>query len=497
MQPIDVGDLQLDEQHDTRQTALFHAIREKIVHDLWSKGCKLPSTRKLAVELSVSRNTVIYAYEQLVTEGYIESKQGSGFYVSVEQPEHFLSLSHLSKPMPLDTQVTLDAQPNTKVNKDASQSSGIRAVPNDINRNFAPGVPDLDAFPFAKWQRLLQRHSTRQNIAGNQDVQGSLALREALSGYLASSRSVRCHADRIIITAGAQQAISIGLMATLRMGDKILMEEPGYRQVHKIVDLLKLELDGVSVREKVGLDIEKILACDAKALYVTPSNQYPMGTTLNTEQRLKLIDWANKHQSWIIEDDYDSEFQFAHRPYTSMQGLAGKLGFDDRIIYVGSMSKVMFNGLRLGYLVVPAQLVAKCLEIKDALSGDTASHTQEALADFVREGDLLRHIRKMRRSYKLKHEAMIEAIKSEFHDDLEVISQAAGLHVTVKWYQGISEQEWSRRAEQENIVIRPFDFYEYGSSTARDWNAVVLGFGNIRLNDVKPKIKEIARLFYQ
>ena len=275
------------------------------------------------------------------------------------------------------------------------------------------------------------------------------------------------------------------------------MEEPGYRQVHKIVDLLKLNLDGVAVREKVGLDIDKVLSSKAKALYVTPSNQYPMGTTLNTEQRLKLIDWANKNQSWIIEDDYDSEFQFAHRPYTSMQGLAGKLGLDDRIIYVGSLSKVMFNGLRLGYLVVPEHLVTKCLEIKDALSGDTASHTQEALADFVREGDLLRHIRKMRRSYKLKYESMIDAIESEFNGDLEVISQAAGLHVTVKWDGGISEHEWSRRAELDNIIIRPFSFYEYGSSVERDWNGALLGFGNVRLAEIKPKIKAIARLFYQ
>ncbi len=157
----------------------------------------------------------------------------------------------------------------------------------------------------------------------------------------------------------------------------------------------------------------------------------------------------------------------------------------------------MFNGLRLGYLVVPEHLVARCLEIKDALTGDTAAHTQEALADFVHEGDLLRHIRKMRRSYKLKYEAMIEAIESEFHCDLEVISQAAGLHVTVKWSNGISEQEWSRRAELENIIIRPFDFYEYGSSDDRDWSGAVLGFGNIRLSDIKPKIKQIARLFYQ
>ena len=180
-----------------------------------------------------------------------------------------------------------------------------------------------------------------------------------------------------------------------------------------------------------------------------------------------------------------------------MQGLAGKLGFDDRIIYVGSLSKVMLNGLRLGYLVVPEHLVARCLEIKDALTGDTAAHTQEALADFVHEGDLLRHIRKMRRSYKLKYEAMIDAIESEFNGDLQVISQAAGLHVTVKWDGGISENEWSIRAELDSIIIRPFSFYEYGSSVERDWNGALLGFGNVRLVEIKPKIKEIARLFCQ
>jgi len=242
---------------------------------------------------------VIYAYEQLVTEGYIESRKGSGFCVSVEQPEHFLNSS----------------QPNLvqKTGQVAAQAEVARrniATTLDINSGFVPGVPDLNAFPFAKWQRLLQRHSTRQNIAGNQDVQGSMALR-------------------------------------------------------------------------------------------------------------------------------------------------------------------------------------------DALSGDTASHTQEALADFVREGDLLRHIRKMRRSYKLKYEAMIDAIESEFNGDLQVISQAAGLHVTVKWDGGISENEWSTRAELDSIIIRPFSFYEYGSSVERDWNGALLGFGNVRLAEIKPKIKEIARLFYQ
>lgn len=482
MQPIDIGDLSLDLSKATRQNALFHAIREKIVRGFWSKGNKLPSTRKLALELHLSRNTVIFAYEQLMSEGYIESRKGAGYFVSIEQPEYFLR--------------TEQTQPDTKVSAASPLSASNGKAGFDVNQSFAPGVPDIRAFPFAKWQRLLQRHVTRLNLAGNQEVQGSQALREALSHYLASSRSVHCNPSRIIITVGAQQAISIALMATLKGGDEVLMEEPGYRQVHKIIDLLKLQMQPIPVHEKQGLCLDQVLASHAKALYVTPSNQYPMGTTLTTEQRLKIIDWAKQNQAWVIEDDYDSEFQFAHRPYTSMQGLAGKLEQDERVIYVGSLSKVMFNGLRIGYMVVPQQLVSRCLEIKDAITGDSPTHTQEALADFINEGDLLRHIRKMRRLYKQKHEAMLSALETEFGQDLEVISQAAGLHVTVKWYDGLSEQDWSERAEQENIVVRPFSFYEYTKNNSRDWRAVVLGFGNISLDEIPQKMRAIAQIFY-
>lgn len=515
MQPIDIGDLTLDKKYNSRQSALFHAVREKIIHGLWNKGSKLPSTRKLASELEVSRNTVIYAYEQLVTEGYIESKSGSGYFVMVEQPDQYLHSdlnagSHLNlsdaagghtkfytDASSLVKEQTNETSPQTQCTFHDEIRSGDDSDNFDLNAGFAPGVPDLEQFPFTKWQRLLQRHITRKTLAGNQSLQGYLPLRESLSDYLASSRSVKCDPSRIIITSGAQQAISIALMATLVQGDKILMEEPGYLQMHKIINLLKLQRQGVPVHEKTGINLETILTSDAHCLYLTPSNQYPMGTTLNTEQRLKLIEWAHKSSSWVIEDDYDSEFQFAHRPYTSMQGLAGKMRHDDRILYVGSLSKVMFNGLRLGYLVVPESLVPRSLEIKDALTGDSAAHTQAALADFISEGDLLRHIRKMRRLYKQKHQTMIEAISREFSDDVDVISQAAGLHVTIKWQGHITEQEWKLRAKEKGIVVRPLGVYEYVPNPNRTWQGVVLGFGNIRLQDIDSKVKEIAKLFYQ
>ncbi|MGF1735527.1 PLP-dependent aminotransferase family protein [Photobacterium satsumensis] len=472
---IDIGDLTLSTGKGAKQEKLFHAVRGKVVSGLWPKGGKLPSTRELAKALSLSRNTIIGAYEHLLAEGYIESRQGSGYFVSVELPEHYLLAN--------------------KSTKDSATPLPMAA--GDINRPFAPGIPDLAKFPYTKWQKLLQRHASRPSLLGNQSIQGSEALRSALSNYLATSRSVLCNPGRIIITAGAQQALSIALMATMKKQDTVLMEHPGYIQARKIISLMGYGHQAVEVKEHSGLDIQQVVASDAKALYVTPSNQYPMGTTLNTEDRLQLIDWAVKGKRWIIEDDYDSEFQFAHRPYTSMQGLAGQMGWDNHVIYVGSFSKVMFNGLRLGYLVVPESLVPTCLMIKDAVTGDSPTHTQAALADFISEGDLLRHIRKMRRLYKAKHQMVCESVEQHFNGDIEVISQAAGLHVTLKWHTGIDENTWVARANDAGITIRALNYYEQAKSGQRGWHSVVLGFGNIALDEINTKIKLLSRMFYQ
>ncbi|MGF1887509.1 PLP-dependent aminotransferase family protein [Photobacterium profundum] len=488
-QPIDTGDLNLSRfslanKKLSRQEALFHAIQEKIIEGLWPKGGKLPSTRKLAVELHVSRNTVIFAYEQLAAEGYINSKKGSGFYVAVKLPEQYLFKSGETSTIAVDKIAPLCVNPL------------------NMNSAFAPGIPDLSAFPHAKWQRFLQRHTSRNGLLGNQSIQGELSLREALSDYLASSRSVRCNPERIIITSGAQQALSIAVMAALGRDSAVLMEDPGYIQMRKVLQLFGIPIENVKVHEHQGLDLDAVLKSKAQALYITPSNQYPMGTTLNTEQRLQLIEWASQSNRWLIEDDYDSEFQFAHRPYTSLQGLAGQMGKDGHVLYIGSFSKVMFNGLRLGYLVAPEHLVERCLTIKDALSGDSPTHTQAALADFIIEGELLRHIRKMRRLYQAKHQTLVAAITRTFSGRLEVISQAAGLHITVKWHGGISEQDWCARAQSIGIIIRPLTFYESdrdnndtNGTESREWRSVVMGFGNIALTDIEPTIAQLADVF--
>ncbi|EGU33739.1 transcriptional regulator [Vibrio ichthyoenteri ATCC 700023] len=471
---IDIGDLHLPVSDATLQVRLFHAIRDKIVHGLWPMAGKLPSTRKLAIELNLSRNTIIATYEQLLCEGYIESKKGSGFYVSVELPEHYLS-----------------------ANKLALTAHTTQITRRDINASFAPGVPDLAQFPLKKWQRYVQRHSSRAHILGNSDIQGVYELRVALCDYLASSRSVVCTPDQIIITSGAQQGLAIAAMTTLTPQDKILLEQPGYVQVDKIMNLVEANKSYIDVSPFKGLNVEQIVQSQAKALYVTPSNQYPMGTTLNSEQRLKLIDWANQGQRWIIEDDYDSEFQFAHRPYSSMQGLAAQFSTENCVIYIGSFSKVMFNGLRLGYMVVPTSLLKRSLDVKDALSGDSPVHTQYALADFISEGELLRHIRKMRRLYKAKHQAMLVAIEQYFGQHVEVISQAAGLHITLRWKHGIDEETLRQRALTCDLIVRTLNYYQSDGKTLRDWHGIVLGFGNTTLEQIPILVARLATEFFK
>ncbi len=472
---IDIGDLSISHKNTSLQQALFDEIRAKIINKLWLKGAKLPSTRKAAEELKISRNTVTSCYEQLVAEGYIESKKGSGFFVSVSIPETYLQQSEHK-----------DSLPRVNAAQHSNESTN--------NQSFAPGIPDLHAFPYSRWQKILQHHSNRALLAGAGDIQGLPLLREALSQYLASARSVDCTPKRIIITSGAQQALTIAMLATLQTQRNVLMEDPGYTQMRKVLSLFNFKITPITVSPSKGIDVNSVLNTQADAIYLTPSNQYPMGTSLDTEQRLNILKWAAKNKSWIIEDDYDSEFQYAHRPYASLQGLAHQSGLTQRCIYVGSFSKTMFNGLRIGYMVVPDSLVDRCLTVKDALCGSSPAHYQAALAEFIIDGHFLRHLRKMRKLYQQKHAEMLHSINRYFGENIEIISQAAGLHITMKWESGPDEKQFSLAAKKEGITVRPLLYYQHNISN-RHWNAVVLGYGNTPLEQIDILIARLYQLF--
>ncbi|KKD60508.1 transcriptional regulator [Grimontia sp. AD028] len=486
MQPIDIGDLQLASEKSSKQSALYAAIQEKILNRRWPHHGRLPATRFMAKELGLSRNTVTAVYEQLKAEGYLESRRGAGYFVNVSTPEQFLQAEDSqSSVIPL-------------------HSDDVAAVPEAFdtqkrNRAFAPGVPDLAHFPYKKWARAMQLQFQRSFIAGQNDIQGSLTFRKALSEYLSVSRSVSAPAHRIIVTSGAQQALYIASNAILKAGDSVMMENPGYVQMRKVLKRSRMNIEELPVLPKSGADVDKIEQFEGQAVYLTPSNQYPMGTSLNTSQRMRCIEWASQKDRWIIEDDYDSEFQFANRPYPSLQGLATQLhGEDARVIYIGTFSKAFLPSVRVGYLVVPEALVESCLQIKDAIGGDTPIHIEEALAAFITEGDYLRHIRKMRSLYQEKQRLFVELLTHACSDQVEILSQAAGLHVTFSWKGGPTAVEVKSAFEAEGYTIRTLDYYCYQEDNSHRSveidRALVAGFGNSSLNEIREGVALLGSL---
>ncbi|MDC0610337.1 PLP-dependent aminotransferase family protein [Vibrio sp.] len=469
---IDIGDLALTEQGQTKQEKLFNAIRAKIVSGLWHSNAKLPSTRELAARMGLGRNTVVATYEQLVAEGYLKSHVGSGFFVAVSLPEQFY------------------------VGESVQQTNSAEDTNEHSLRSFSPGVPDLEVFPIKRWSQMIHQQGQRRAYLGYNDLQGLRVLRDAIAHYVSSSRTVYCSPEQVIITHGAQQAISIALLATANFGGDVIFEEPGYGNVRAVLDLFNMNNIPFPIDKQSGWDFSSLKNATAKTVYVTPSNQYPLGLSMPVAERLELLEWAALNQSVIIEDDYDSEFQFAHQPYPSLQGLAHEFGYSDNVIYIGSLSKVMFNSMRLGYMVVPPSMVEKCCSIKQTLGGELAAASQLALAQFLNEGHLQRHIRKMRRIYQDKHQAMVAAIEAHFNGDIEIVSQAAGLHVTIVWHSKVCENRLSDLAKTHQLKVRAISAYE-SYAPNRDWQGAVLGFGNADINRIDMDIKHLADLFYQ
>jgi GntR family transcriptional regulator/MocR family aminotransferase len=475
---IEIGDLRIKKDRANLQVQLFNAIRDKIISGEWPKAHKLPSTRLLALELKVSRNTVIAAYNQLSQEGFIKAYKGSGYRVAVSKLDPFMQESGI------DSSIQ-----NTNHNQSAQ----------DFNRAFSPGIPDLAQFPNQTWQRILNHHSGRKNLFGIQDLQGLSELREGICQHLKSARSVQATRDMIVITNGAQEALFIAMKLVTQLNDSVLIEDPGYRQARQAADLAGLSIEPMPITPTKGIELANLAESRAKLIYTTPSNQYPLGTSITTKQRLQLLEWAQLNQGWIIEDDYDSEFQFEHRPFTSIQGLSCKAKLENRVIYIGSFSKIMSNGIRLGYLVLPPALVEKAQKIKSAVSGQSNTLTQAAMAEFIGDGHLVRHIRKMRKLYHAKYQQLSHSIQNHFNGELQIVSQAAGLHITTIWEpEGfVTETQFVELASELEVTVRPLSYYfNHNSENKRDWHGVVFGFGNVSVNDIETLIAALASRVY-
>lgn len=434
VQPV-LKSVSLDRSQPLQQQ-LYAALTRLILDAQLEPGVQMPSSRKLAEDMQVSRNTVVAVYEQMKAEGFLVAEQGRGFYVSP-------SIRHEGRPnwrmdSAAEGGLTLSgAQERLQgVANTARATSVYKAAPSVVNLNegnlpFTPGLPDLAAFPLKQWNRIAHHHESRVSLLGYDNIQGYAPLREAIADYVRTSRGVRCTADQVVITCGAQQALALMCDVLLEAKDQVLMENPGYRGAKRVLQGYDLQLQAVPLRNHV-LDVDTLEEFSgAKLVYCTPTHQYPMGGSLNVAQRLKLLEWAASNSAWVLEDDYDSEFQFASRPFAAVQGLVD----DAPVVYIGSFSKTLLPSLRMGYLVVPEALVEPVLRRKHIVSGESPTLIQAVIAEFMQTGQFNRHVRRMRQLYKSKWQYMVNAIETRLHGRLNIVAESAGMHLVVTFAQ--------------------------------------------------------------
>ncbi|MGR4893475.1 PLP-dependent aminotransferase family protein [Sphingopyxis sp. LARHCG72] len=397
------------------------AIRQLIVDGALGPGKPLPASRALARSLEVSRDTVEAAYAQLHAEGFINRRVGSGSFVA--EMTEFASNRHLSQ---RDTLLRNQAPNLGKRGGAMFRSGGVREMLSP--RPFAHGIPETRSFPLQLWERLERQ--VRKEVGAQTllhgDPQGTAPLRRAIADYVNLERGARATADRILVLTSSQQALWLCANMLLDPGDRIFVEDPAYYGAGKAFDAAGLECVPVQV-DRQGIVVDRIITEPrrAKAVFLTPSHQFPTGVTLTLDRRMALIEWAMRHQAWIIEDDYDSEFHYAGKPTACVQGLDPY----DRTIYIGTFTKSLFPGLRIGYVVLPPQLVKPMTVARTLLDGHSAPMAQLTLARFMEGGHFGAHVRTMRGVYAQRLGVLADLLGKHLSDFLEPGIPAGGLQM--------------------------------------------------------------------
>jgi GntR family transcriptional regulator/MocR family aminotransferase len=464
---------------------IYDAYRTAVVDGVLRPGQRIPSTRELATGLGVSRFPVLNAYAQLLAEGYFVSRIGSGTVISSSLPERF-TLSASS-----DERLAIIRSGPRPIARRTSILSRYE-MPSRVQGHgaFGVGLIAFDYFPLEVWARIVTRRC-REMGAKSLDYgesMGSKLLRKEIANYLRISRSVRCELEQVMIVSGSQQALEIAGRVLLDPGSPVWVEDPGYLFARDALTLSSCRLVPVPV-DREGLNVAAgIQKCRrARAAVVTPSHQFPLGVTMSAMRRLELLEWAKNTGAWIIEDDYDSEFRYANAPITSLQGLDASA----RVIYIGTFSKVLFPSLRLGYVVVPPDLIDHFVKIRRAMDLGASTFNQEVLAEFIAEGHFARHIRRMRVLYNERRTAVAEGIRKELASMVEILGDQAGLQLTVALPDGTRDREIAERAAKENLSLWPLSASYLGDVTHPGF---ILGFGNLAATQAPAAVRKLARL---
>ena len=471
--PVDLSGICLERSQGlTRQ--LYQALRERILDGRLAGGSRLPAGRDLAALLAVSRNTVTRAFDQLYAEGYIEGRVGDGTYVVELGSARPLTQAPASELAPTEALLRL-------------QRNHLALPVSGAPRAFRIGVPAFDLFPFETWARLTARFWRKPSPArlGYGDPAGEPALRELVAAYLRSSRGLNCDPSQVVITCGAQQGISLCAQLLVQPGDRVALENPGYRAAGHAFAVAGAELCGVAV-DGEGLDTAALAQIEGCRLaYVTPSHQYPTGVTLSLARRLELLAWAERNEGWIVEDDYDGEYRYSGTPLTPLAALDRQ----GRVLYVGTFCKITFPALRLGYLVLPPGL-AEAFARRRALDmrhSDVGS--QMVMAEFIAAGHFQRHVRRMRQAARVRRDTLLQHWPEAIPGCGALPAVDAGLHLCVPVHSHAREAELVAAARAAEVEMNGLaDYWLDGQAPRGAPGGLVLGFAAV------PEVEIIAAL---
>lgn len=434
---------------------VYEELRRAIFSGRLPGGKKVPSTRTLARTLGVSRATVTLAYDYLLGEGYFEAQGGSGTYVSRKLPDDLIQAAPVGADMsrPLPGPRSLSSYGSALREREWLDYSDV-----EPEIQFSFGRPDLDEFPMRIWSQLMTRHCRNSNFTlldCPSRAAGYLPLRQAISSYLARARALPCKPEQVIVVNGSQQGLDLVTRVVLDPGDRAGIEEPGYIGAQKAFQAQGARLEPIFI-DSNGVKTDYLKArfeTDGpdrlKLLYLTPSHQYPTGVVLSLGRRMEILSFASRTGCLIIEDDYDSEYRYSGRPIPALAGI----DHGGSVIYVGTFSKVILPALRLGYLVVPEDLVEVFTRAKWLVDRHSSLLQQQVLADFIAEGHLERHVRRMRALYEKKRQLVMEMLEGLFEDRVQISGENAGINILVRIESGLSDRELMKRAAETGIGI--------------------------------------------
>jgi len=464
---------------------IYEGLRRKILAGKLAPGQRVPSTRTLSQQLGVSRNTVAQSYAQLLSEGYFQAIVGSGTFVCRQIPDD-LSTSSSPKPTPKQFYRSLSTYGESLIDFDPF-------LPPDPTApiSFRYGRPALDEFPLSVWRQLLSRHCRDNSdiLDYNPDLRGHQPLREAITDYLARSRQVNCDPDQIVIVNGSQQAIDLASRILINRGDAVAIEDPGYLGARQAFVAQGAELCPISVDES-GIVVEELLKLaptPIKLLYVTPSHQFPTGAVMSLSRRLELLTWAQSTGTFIIEDDYDSEYRYGEHPIPALK----ELDKNNAVIYMGTFSKVLFPALRVGYLVLPPDLVRVFCHAKWLVDRQSPLLEQYVLADFIAEGHLDRHIRRMRHLYDQRRQVLVQALLRHFDEHINIMGENAGMHLMIQLNLPLNDTEVISKAHQAGIGLTSAAPYYMKNSHQGQF---IIGYAELNDFQIKQGIHQLAQV---